>query len=277
MEMELDFDKLLEGACERADALCGDVQKSNGFFTSLDSGLTSDDLYLNAAPLKIAAVPDENGATNSSGTTTTTTEVAPAKVNEAFNTSVAAGRNHLTLVREKSGANVSGLENASAAKPRLDLSDSHKDALKKKRKESDATLKKWFGMKKQELTPEKTAMLTALKLRGFASKNKFYKGNDSNKLPEFFQIGTEIAGGLGNGGRIAVGGGAESQAMGTSNRKKNKGRSLLQQLINDADTKSWVHSKNSSHMEGKKKHWVSGAHKAKARKKVNHKQKGALR
>ena len=119
--------------------------------------------------------------------------------------------------------------------------------------------------------------LQAIKLRGFASRNKFYKGNETHKLPEFFHVGHEVGGSIGSNGRIAVGGGNESQAFGTSNNKKKKGKSLLSQLLGNEDTKSWVHSKNASHMSSKEKVWGTGVRKNKARKKVNHKKTGSLR
>ena len=47
-------------------------------------------------------------------------------------------------------------------------------------------------MEKVELTDEVKADLRAIRLRNQIFKNRFYKTNDSNKLPEYFQIGTVV-------------------------------------------------------------------------------------
>ena len=47
-------------------------------------------------------------------------------------------------------------------------------------------------MPKVELTDELKADLKALKLRNFIYPNRFYKTNDSKKLPQYFQIGTIV-------------------------------------------------------------------------------------
>ena len=52
--------------------------------------------------------------------------------------------------------------------------------------------KHWGHMKKVELTEEIKADLRALKLRNQIFANRFYKTNDSKKLPEYFQIGTVV-------------------------------------------------------------------------------------
>ena len=47
-------------------------------------------------------------------------------------------------------------------------------------------------MPKVELTEEVKADLRALKLRTHIFAKRFYKTNDSDKLPEYFQIGTVV-------------------------------------------------------------------------------------
>lgn len=54
------------------------------------------------------------------------------------------------------------------------------------------TGKNWGNMAKVELTEEVKADLRALKLRNQIFSNRFYKTNDSKKLPEYFQIGTVV-------------------------------------------------------------------------------------
>mmetsp|Transcript_18400 Transcript_18400/g.21187 ORF Transcript_18400/g.21187 Transcript_18400/m.21187 type:complete len:201 (+) Transcript_18400:39-641(+) len=53
----------------------------------------------------------------------------------------------------------------------------------------------WFGMEKQALTPERKNDLLMLKLRGHLDPKRQYKGNDSKKLPNYYQIGTILDGG----------------------------------------------------------------------------------
>merc|ERR1719375_1944103 len=91
-------------------------------------------------------------------------------------------------------------------------------------------------------------MLQAIKLRGHADPKRFYKSNDTKELPKYFVVGTEVDAARSASGRLAVGGGVESQAMGTANRKKAKGTSLLSQLLKDnqvqdfAKRKAWEHN-----------------------------------
>ena len=60
--------------------------------------------------------------------------------------------------------------------------------LKKERlqKKSETTGKGWGDMPKVELTEEIKADLRAIKLRNFIYPKRFYKANDSNKLPKYF-------------------------------------------------------------------------------------------
>lgn len=69
--------------------------------------------------------------------------------------------------------------------------------IKLKQKERQAqreatTGKGWGDMPKVELTEELKADLKALKLRNFIYPNRFYKTNDSKKLPQYFQVGTIV-------------------------------------------------------------------------------------
>ena len=86
------------------------------------------------------------------------------------------------------------------------------------------------------ITPEMQLELAAIRLRRFAYKDKFMKNSDSKDIPSRFQVGTVVGGGL-----EAVGGGKESQAAGTINRKRKKGKSHLSNLLNDETVKNWLH------------------------------------
>eukprot|EP00350_Pseudokeronopsis_sp_OXSARD2_P005673 CAMPEP_0170558290 /NCGR_PEP_ID=MMETSP0211-20121228/34226_1 /TAXON_ID=311385 /ORGANISM="Pseudokeronopsis sp., Strain OXSARD2" /LENGTH=139 /DNA_ID=CAMNT_0010870099 /DNA_START=40 /DNA_END=459 /DNA_ORIENTATION=+ len=70
------------------------------------------------------------------------------------------------------------------------------DKLQKKERKKEKELtagKQWGSMKKVELTEEVKRDLKTLKLRNFIYPNKFYKSNDSSKLPQYFQIGTIVS------------------------------------------------------------------------------------
>ena len=126
-EDDFDFDKLLDGACERADTLFTNTSRGKGFFDSLDCHLSKDDLYLTAVP--------------SSGSDGSGAKVV-SKVNEAFNTGAQSGRNHLTVMSEKAGANIAGIENKGAAKPVKNLAETNGEFKRNKRKMNEEELNK---------------------------------------------------------------------------------------------------------------------------------------
>lgn len=90
--------------------------------------------------------------------------------------------------------------------------------------------------KVEHITPELKLELAAIRLRRYAYKDKFMKSSDSKEIPNRFQIGTVVGGGI-----QAVGGGKESQAAGTANRKKKRGISHLRDLLHDDTVKDWLH------------------------------------
>ena len=54
-------------------------------------------------------------------------------------------------------------------------------------------------MPKQEMTEELKMDLRAIQMRNQIFPKRFYKGNDSTKLPEYFRIGTVVDdGGVGS-------------------------------------------------------------------------------
>ena len=64
---------------------------------------------------------------------------------------------------------------------------------KERREDREKTAgRAWGEMPKVELTEELKADLKALQLRNFIYPNRFYKTNDSKKLPKYFQIGTVV-------------------------------------------------------------------------------------
>ena len=66
-------------------------------------------------------------------------------------------------------------------------------AKKEKQKQKELSAGRgWGEMPKQELTDEVKADLRAIQLRNHIFSNRFYKSNDSKKLPSYFQIGTVV-------------------------------------------------------------------------------------
>jgi hypothetical protein len=52
----------------------------------------------------------------------------------------------------------------------------------------------WFDLPEPEMTPELKRDLQLLKLRGTWDPKRFYKSNDTTKLPKHFAIGTVVEG-----------------------------------------------------------------------------------
>eukprot|EP00698_Gefionella_okellyi_P014754 TRINITY_DN40_c0_g1_i1.p2 TRINITY_DN40_c0_g1~~TRINITY_DN40_c0_g1_i1.p2 ORF type:complete len:207 (+),score=35.45 TRINITY_DN40_c0_g1_i1:56-676(+) len=76
-----------------------------------------------------------------------------------------------------------------AASAPVPASTTH-DAIEKK----PETLKKWFEMPATPMTDAIKRDLILLKNRKYLGPKQFYKGNDSKRLPKFFQMGTVIEG-----------------------------------------------------------------------------------
>ncbi|XP_006165800.1 deoxynucleotidyltransferase terminal-interacting protein 2 [Tupaia chinensis] len=72
-------------------------------------------------------------------------------------------------------------------------SESKHQLQKKRRKERQKTAGDgWFGMKAPELTDELKKNLKALKMRASMDPKRFYKKNDRDGFPKYFQIGTIV-------------------------------------------------------------------------------------
>jgi len=87
-----------------------------------------------------------------------------------------------------------------APRPADDRSIRKKEAKAHK----EERLKKWFGMRKREHTPEVVKELKAIKLRSAADPKRFYKANDTNELPKYFTFATEVGGGMAAAGEKAT-------------------------------------------------------------------------
>ncbi|CAL8253714.1 unnamed protein product [Merluccius merluccius] len=79
-------------------------------------------------------------------------------------------------------------EKQSAAPPYNEAKRSLK--LKRKEVKEKTTGDGWFNMKAPELTPELKADLKVIKMRGSMDPKRFYKKNDRDGLPKYFQVGT---------------------------------------------------------------------------------------
>ncbi|XP_040854719.1 deoxynucleotidyltransferase terminal-interacting protein 2 [Ochotona curzoniae] len=72
-------------------------------------------------------------------------------------------------------------------------SESKRQLQKRRRKERQKTAGDgWFGMKAPELTDELKNDLKALKMRASMDPKRFYKKNDRDGFPKYFQVGTIV-------------------------------------------------------------------------------------
>lgn len=60
--------------------------------------------------------------------------------------------------------------------------------LKIKEERGKTKGKEWFNMNLGEMTEEAKNDLLLIKMRGGLHKDRFYKHNDSDELPKFFQV-----------------------------------------------------------------------------------------
>jgi len=96
-------------------------------------------------------------------------------------------------------------------------------------------LEKWHGLPQQEMTPSMVWEWKATQLRSYAHPKKFFKTTDGNKFPTHFHVGRVVG-----GGSLSVGGGCESEAVGTSSRRWKAGKGLLDTLLEDETVQNWT-------------------------------------
>lgn len=94
-----------------------------------------------------------------------------------------------------------------------------------KKREQDAG-KAWGYMPKVELTEELKMDLRAIQMRNQIFPKRFYKNNDSEKLPEYFQIGT-----------VVDDGGIQSKVGRLTKKEQRKG--IAQQFLMDDQAKGF--------------------------------------
>ena len=111
-------------------------------------------------------------------------------------------------------------------------------ARQKQQERSKTKGSDWFDMKAPEVTEEVKRDLEVLQMRNAIDPKKFYKKNDRNVLPKFFQVGQYIDGPLDRN---------------TSNEKKSKKKSLVDELMADAEFKKYNKRKYTEIIEEKSK------------------------
>lgn len=253
--MGFDVDSVVEAALASTGKNLRKSKKKpdNGVVISLDTGVTSEMLYL---------CPSDSG--ESLGGVPLNTGAAPGKqLLRPLEAQTGPERAGTRGVRPGGGLGVRADPLpvlAADALPHIPGTaaaplDGSKERRKALRLEKAEKLDGWFGIRRKEMTPELRKELLALKLRGFHDPKRFYKANDSDKLPTHFQIGTVV------GGMKAVGAGDGSRAAGYEGRKRKKGQSFLQELLHDEKSESWTTKRykavNDRGEEGGKNHYAA--------------------
>ena len=111
---------------------------------------------------------------------------------------------------------------------------------RQKKAERDKTKgSEWFGMKAPEMTEEVKRDLEILQMRNAIDPKRFYKKNDRSVLPKYFQIGQYVDGPLDHNSK--------------NGQKKSKKKSLVDELMADAEFKKYNKRKYSEIIEEKSK------------------------
>lgn len=110
-------------------------------------------------------------------------------------------------------------------------------------KDADAG-SRWFNMKKPEMTAELKRDLMVLKNRSVLDRKRHYK-KEKWQLPQFFQTGTIVEG--------------NTEFYSARMTKKNRGRTLAEEILNDTDSGEYFKKKYSEIQKkktsGGKKHY----------------------
>ncbi|KAA0714223.1 Deoxynucleotidyltransferase terminal-interacting protein 2 [Triplophysa tibetana] len=116
----------------------------------------------------------------------------------------------------------------------------HAAKLKRKAEREKTTGDGWFNMKAPELTEELRNDLKALKMRSAMDPKRFYKKNDREGFPKYFQVGTVV----------------DSPVDFYSSRipKKQRKRTIVEELLADAEFRSNNKNKYQEIMNDKAAH-----------------------
>jgi len=153
---------------------------------------------------------------------------------KAFNAAAAPGVNRLRFEDYAEGVlpEVSSIASAEVRQIRgakVRPIDDAKLLRKEARAQKEEKLEKWFGLRKQQLTPQLEKELKAIKLRANVDPKRFYKGNDSKELPKYFAVATELPGGMRAAGLRP-----------SQDPKPGRGRSFLDTIMRDERVHEWT-------------------------------------
>ncbi|XP_051524158.1 uncharacterized protein LOC127423697 [Myxocyprinus asiaticus] len=125
----------------------------------------------------------------------------------------------------------------------------HAAKLKRKVEREKTTGDGWFNMKAPELTEELKNDLKALKMRSAMDPKRFYKKNDRDGFPKYFQVGTVV----------------DSPVDFYNSRipKKQRKRTIVEELLADAEFRSYNKKKYQEIMTEKEAHAAGKMHKKK--------------
>ncbi|XP_051951078.1 deoxynucleotidyltransferase terminal-interacting protein 2 [Xyrauchen texanus] len=125
----------------------------------------------------------------------------------------------------------------------------HAAKLKRKLEREKTTGDGWFNMKAPELTEELKNDLKALKMRSAMDPKRFYKKNERDGFPKYFQVGTVV----------------DSPVDFYNSRipKKQRKRTIVEELLADAEFRSYNKKKYQEIMTEKAAHAAGKMHKKK--------------
>ena len=155
-------------------------------------------------------------------------------------------------LRQKSDAMVSARalaeEGAGLFVKPLDTSKLRRDAKRLGGGGGGDAAKSWFSMPAVEYTPELRRDMRLLKLRGAYDPKRFYKTDDTTKLPKNFQIGTVVEG--------------AQDFYSARLTKKERKRTLTEEVFADAEIKA-VRKKRFAKIQAAKAHTMGRKEKRK--------------
>jgi hypothetical protein len=130
----------------------------------------------------------------------------------------------------------------------LDTSKLRRDAKRLGGGGGGGAAKSWFSMPAVEYTPELRRDMRLLKLRGAYDPKRFYKTDDTTKLPKNFQIGTVVEG--------------AQDFYSARLTKKERKRTLTEEVFADAEIKA-VRKKRFAKIQAAKAHTMGRKEKRK--------------
>ncbi|XP_051964673.1 uncharacterized protein LOC127630871 [Xyrauchen texanus] len=156
------------------------------------------------------------------------------------------GQNNLDELLKKSVI-IPDLEKKDAVPPYKE--SKHAAKLKRKAEREKTTGDSWFNMKAPELTEELKNDLKALKMRSALDPKRFYKKNDRDGFPKYFQVGTVV----------------DSPVDFYNSRipKKHRKRTIVEELLADAEFRSYNKKKYQEIMTEKAAQAAGKMHKKK--------------